>query len=565
MLQRPAARAHCSLATALARRPLSTARPGLRPELAWSRRRSSSTASSASSLSAPLDLGSNLRTATPEHNNYLGKILNARVYEAARETPLQHAPTLSLSTGNRVLIKREDLQPVFSFKIRGAYNKISQLSEAQREKGIVACSAGNHAQGVAMSASLLGIDAVIVMPRATPAIKVDAVRKMRGNVRLHGDTYDEAQTEAMRLVAEEGRTLIHPFDDPLVIAGQGTIGMEVLKQSTGKPLHAIFVCCGGGGMLAGVAAYVKRVRPGVKVIGVEAEDAAGMTASLRQGALTTLPSVGIFADGAAVKTVGQETFRICNELVDDMVTVSTDEICAAIKDGFMDTRCVLEPAGALAIAGVKRWAAQTGTTGQTLVVTASGANMDFDRLRFVSERADASETLLSVRIPERAGSFRALMRSIEPRNVTEFAYRHGDPEVASIYVSFQARGGDDAAAVLDAIQAEGCDASDLTRNELAKAHARHLVGGRSAIANEQLFRFEFPERPGALTTFLDALDDGWNVTLFHYRNHGHDIGRVLVGLQVPPDEQKRLDAFLRDLDYAHHVESSNPCFADFLR
>ena len=503
------------------------------------------------------------------HNNYLGKILNARVYELARETPLQHAANLSAQLQNRVLLKREDMQPVFSFKIRGAYNKIAQLSREQLAAGIVACSAGNHAQGVALSAVHLGIDAVIIMPTATPAIKVNAVRKLGGNVVLHGSNYDEAAAEAMRRVAQEGRTLIHPFDDPLVIAGQGTIAMEILKQTTGKPLHAIFVCCGGGGMLAGIAAYVKRVRPGVLVIGVEAEDAAGMTASIKAGKLTTLDQVGIFADGAAVRTVGTETFRICNELVDDMVTVSNDEICAAIKDGFMDTRSILEPAGALAIAGTKKWVAQSNVKDNTYVALASGANMDFDRLRFVSERADLSETLVSVEIPERPGAFRAMMNIVEPRNVTEFSYRYCDRKTAaSVMMSFQAKGPGDAQSVINALAADGCATRDLSGNELAKAHARHLVGGRSKtgeVENELLYRFEFPERPGALSQFLDTLNHGWNVSLFHYRNHGADIGRVLVGVQVPPDEVPQHRAFLDRLGYVYHPETENPVYQQFMR
>mmetsp|Transcript_33168 Transcript_33168/g.65978 ORF Transcript_33168/g.65978 Transcript_33168/m.65978 type:complete len:576 (-) Transcript_33168:315-2042(-) len=522
--------------------------------------------------------GSNVRGLG--HNNYLGKILNARVYEAARETPLQSAPILSARLGNTILIKREDLQPVFSFKIRGAYNKIAQLSREQLRAGIVACSAGNHAQGVALSAATLGTDAVIVMPKGTPAIKVDAVQKLHGNVLLHGSSYDEAQAEAMRLVELEGRTLIHPFDDPLVIAGQGTIGMEILKQTTGKQLDAVFVCCGGGGMLAGIAAYIKRVRPGVMVIGVEAADAAGMTESIRAGKRTTLDTVGIFADGAAVKTVGQETFRICNELVDEMVTVSTDEICAAIKDGFTETRCVLEPAGALAIAGVKRWVELTNARDLTFVVTASGANMDFDRLRFVSERADSSETMISVTIPERAGSFRSLIGHIEPRNVTEFSYRmrSGDAQQATVYLSFQARGSDgeerlsDAGAVIAAMRADGLHVSDLRENEMAKGHLRYLGGGRASVAGEHLFRFEFPERPGALVHFLDSLRisstdctaPGWNVSLFQYRNHGADIGRVLAGLQVPPEQEAQLETFLSKLGFNYSREDDNAVSQQFL-
>ena len=501
------------------------------------------------------------------HNNYLGKILNARVYEVSKETPLQYASVLSGQLRNTVHLKREDLQPVHSFKIRGAYNKIAQLSREQLKAGVVACSAGNHAQGVALSATALETDAVIVMPKGTPGIKVDAVRKRGATVLLHGDNYDEAQAEAMRLVELEGRTLIHPFDDPLVIAGQGTIGMEILKQMTGKRLDAIFVCCGGGGMLAGVAAYVKRVRPDVMVIGVEASDAAGMTTSIRAGQRTSLDSVGLFADGAAVKTVGAETFRICNELVDDMVTVTTDEICAAIKDGFMDTRCVLEPAGALAIAGVRRWVALTNARDQTYVVTASGANMDFDRLRFVSERADSSETHVSVVIPERPGAFKSLIEHIFPRNVTEFSYRMSDggSRGAAVFFSFQAQGTNtadkaaDAESLIRTMRSGGLDVTDLGKNELARCHLRSVGGGRANVPHERLIRFEFPERPGALSHFLDSMEQcgTWNVSLFQYRNHGADIGRVLAGLQVPPSEEAELDRWLGQLGYTFYHETDN--------
>uniref|UniRef100_A0A7S4ES75 Threonine dehydratase n=2 Tax=Chrysotila carterae TaxID=13221 RepID=A0A7S4ES75_CHRCT len=403
------------------------------------------------------------------------------------------------------------------------------------------------------------------MPKATPSIKVDAVRKLGVQPVLHGDNYDEAQAYAMKCVEEEGRTLIHPFDDPLVIAGQGTIGMEILKQTTGTPLHAIFVCCGGGGMLAGIAAYVKRVRPDVMVIGVEAEDAAGMTLSLRRGHRATLDEVGLFADGAAVKTVGSETFRVCHELVDDMVTVSTDEICAAIKDAFMDTRCVLEPAGALAIAGATKWAAATNTRDSTFVVTTSGANMNFDTLRYVSERTDASETLLSVEIPEKPGAFRKLISLLEPRNVTELSYRYRDSGQAIVYLSFQASCPLDKQKALQALGDDGCQAIDLTDNELAKAHARHLAGGRSSVENEFIYRFEFPERPGALVTFLDTLNAGWNVTMFHYRNHGSDVGRVLAGIQVPTEEKPLFDDFLQRLHYRYFAETDNPAVKHFFR
>eukprot|EP00968_Pinguiococcus_pyrenoidosus_P009960 scaffold775_cov274-Pinguiococcus_pyrenoidosus.AAC.2 len=417
---------------------------------------------------------------------YLARILNARVYDVCQETSLHPAPYLSRELGASILLKREDQQPVFSFKLRGAYNKLVNLTEAQRQAGVVACSAGNHAQGVAYSASKLKVSATIVMPVMTPAIKVDAVKAFGGptvSVKLHGSNYDEAAAEASRLVEEEGLTLVHPFNDPEVIAGQGTVGMEILKECTGRPLDAIFVCCGGGGMLAGVAAYVKRVRPNVQVLGVEADDAAGMTASLEAGRVVTLDHVGLFADGAAVKTVGSETFRICSKLVDGMVTVSTDEICQAIKETFNDTRSVMEPAGALAVAGAKKWLQESGAQGATVVAITSGANVDFNRLRFISERADASETMMAVSIPEVPGSFRRLYSCIHPRNVTEFSYRYHDDTTANIVISFQPRPGaikaEDTAEAARSLQDAGYSATDLSCNELAKAHLRHLAGGRS--------------------------------------------------------------------------------------
>ena len=504
---------------------------------------------------------------------YLSRVLNARVYDVCHETPLQYAPHMSRALGAEVYLKREDQQPVFSFKLRGAYNKIRGLTSEQLARGVVACSAGNHAQGVAYSAARLNVQATIVMPVMTPAIKVDAVRAFGGptvTVKLHGANYDEAAAEAGRLVEEEGYTLVHPFDDPEVIAGQGTIGMEILKATTGRPLDAIFVCCGGGGMLAGVAAYVKRVRPDVKVFGVEADDAAGMTESLKAGRVVTLPSVGLFADGAAVKTIGSETFRVCSELVDGMVTVSTDEICQAIKETFNDTRSVLEPAGALGVAGAKKWIRDAGAAGSHVVAITSGANVDFTRLRFVSERADASETLLAVEIPEIPGAFRKLYSHIYPRNVTEFSYRfHNGEGNANIIISFQARTGsvkqDDAEIVKSALAEAGYGVADLNGNEMAKAHVRHLAGGRSsAVTDERLVRFEFPEAPGALNNFLTKLDVGFNVSLFHYRNHGDDFGRVLVGLQVPKEENESFDAFLENLGYAYEDETGNECRGRFL-
>lgn len=524
---------------------------------------------------------------------YLSKILNARVYDACIETELQHAKNLSSHLKNTILLKREDTQPVFSFKIRGAYNKMAHLSEADLSRGVVCCSAGNHAQGVAMSARMLKCRAVIVMPIATPSIKVNSVRVHGGptvEVRLFGNNYDEAAEEAYRLMNEEDMVFVHPFDDPYVIAGQGTIGVEILKSCVSRPLDAIFVCCGGGGMLAGIAAYVKRVRPHVKVIGVEAADAAGMTTSIKHGKIVTLDQVGLFADGAAVRTIGKETFRICNLLVDEMITVTTDEICNAIKLSYNDARVVLEPAGALAVAGMKKFIIQNEIMNQTLVAITSGANMDFDRLRFVSERADGSEKTLAVTIPEQPGTFRALYKMIWPRNVTEFSYRYSDGNYdrsksndtkdthhvnkAHIFISFQpvVNVENDFEGVMANLKEYGFDCYDITTNELAKVHVRHLAGGRARGAvNERLFRFEFPESPGALQRFLMSLDMDWNVSLFHYRNHGDDFGRVLVGIQVPPstsgsiDENKQLQSFLSSLGYRYVEETDNPVYHTFLR
>jgi threonine dehydratase len=471
---------------------------------------------------------------------------------------------------NTILLKREDTQPVFSFKIRGAYNKMAHLTRAELDAGVVACSAGNHAQGVALSARMLGCRAVIVMPLATPSIKVNAVRTHGGKtveVRLFGNNYDEAATEAKRLQVQESMTFVHPFDDPLTIAGQGTIGVEILKDCVSRPLDAIFVCCGGGGMLAGIAAYVKRVRPNVKVIGVEAADAAGMTTSIREGKLVTLESVGLFADGAAVRTVGVETFRICNHLVDDMITVDTDEICSAIKLTYNDARVVMEPAGALAVAGMKKYVEDNEITGQTFVAITSGANMDFDRLRFVSERADGSERTLAISIPEAAGSFRALYSLIWPRNVTEFSYRFESEADAHVLISFQPVMNieNDFEGIMHNLKEKNFSCLDLTHNELAKIHVRHMAGGRSNVENERLFRFEFPESPGALQRFLMSLDMSWNVSLFHYRNHGDDFGRVLVGIQVPEESDKAMQTFLSTLGYRYEEETNNPVYRTFLR
>lgn len=503
----------------------------------------------------------------PPADDYLKRILTSRVYEAAVETPLQKAKGLSALLGNDIYLKREDLQPVFSFKLRGAYNRIAQLTEEEAGAGIVACSAGNHAQGVAFAANKFSIDAKIVMPLPTPQIKVDGVREQGGkwaHVILHGDNYDEAYAEAARLVQQEQRTLIHPFDDPATIAGQGTIGLEIVKQMTGQPVDGIFCCVGGGGLLAGVAAYVKRVRPEIAIIGVEAADSAAMTESLLAGRRVTLSDVGLFADGAAVKQVGAETFRLAQNLVDEMILVSTDQICAAIKQAFLETRTIMEPAGALGLAGCVKHILSTGKKGCTFICITSGANMNFDRLRFVAENSDQSETLMSVEIPERPGAFLELYSLIHPRNVTEFSYRYQPGKSASIIMSFQAGGESDVGDVVEALMARGFDALDLSKNEMARTHARYLAGGRAQVENEKLLRFEFPEKPGALRRFLESLGESYNVSLFHYRNQGSDVGRVLAGIQVPPEEEESFESFLAALNYKYVDETENKVYQQFL-
>lgn len=486
-----------------------------------------------------------------------------------------HSTSINTTTtqllNNTVYLKREDTQPVFSFKIRGAYNKMASLSEEALARGVVACSAGNHAQGVALSARMLGCRAVICMPMATPAIKVNSVRAHGGDtveVRLFGNNYDEAAAEAKRLMQEEGLSMIHPFDDPEVIAGQGTIALEILKKCVSHPVDAIFVCCGGGGMLAGIAAYVKQVRPSVKVYGVEASDAAGMTASLAAGKVVTLPSVGLFADGAAVRTIGSETFRVCNKYVDGMVTVDTDQLCNAIKLTYNDARVILEPAGALAVAGLKKFTEENNITGQTFVAITSGANMDFNRLRVVSERADDSERTVQITIPEKPGSFRLMYSKIWPRNVTEFSYRYESGQEANVFLSFQPLPNveGDYEQVIESLESENFPCNDLSHNELAKTHIRHLAGGRSGATHERLFRFHFPESPGALQRFLDSLNMKWNISLFHYRNYGDDFGRCLVGIQQNHGVQcEGMNQFLKDLGYEYVEETKNSAYTKFLR
>ncbi len=501
------------------------------------------------------------------HPDYLEKILNARVYDVAIETPLEPASNLSGRAGNRILLKREDMQPVFSFKLRGAYNKMANLSPAQRKRGVIAASAGNHAQGVALSAQKMGCRAVIVMPTTTPQIKIDAVRKRGGEVVLAGDSYDEAYAAALELEKKQKLTFVHPYDDPDVIAGQGTIGMEILRQHP-EPIDAVFCCVGGGGLISGVAAYIKRLRPQTKIIGVEAADADAMDRSLKAGKRVRLEQVGLFADGAAVKYVGQETFRLCQLYVDEMILVDTDAICAAIKDVFEDTRSILEPAGALAVAGAKEWARRNKAKDKTLVAVASGANMNFDRLRFVAERAEVGEqreAVLAVTLPEKPGSYKKFVSLIGSRNITEFNYRFHDRKEAHVFVGIQVANRAESLKLIDQLRKNGYATLDLTDDEMAKLHVRHLVGGHAPHADHEiLYRFEFPERPGALMNFLNRMSAGWNISLFHYRNHGADYGRVLVGMQVPPGEMKEFRAFLKNLGYRYWDESKNPAYGLFL-
>ena len=503
-----------------------------------------------------------------KREDYLERILRARVYDVAIESPLELAPALSKRIGNRLLLKREDLQPVFSFKLRGAYNKMVSFAPHKLARGVIAASAGNHAQGVALAAQKLGCRATIVMPVTTPRIKVDAVAARGARVVLHGDGYAEAYAHAMKLKRRLGLSFVHPYDDPEVIAGQGTIGMEILRQSE-RPIDAVFVAVGGGGLISGIASYLKHLRPGIKVIGVEPDDADAMARSLKAGRRVKLDHVGLFADGVAVKEVGKETFRLCRKLVDEMVVVDTDAICAAIKDVFEDTRVVLEPAGALAIAGAKSWVERHGARGKTLVAVASGANTNFDRLRFVAERAEVGEqreAVLAVTVPERRGSFRRFCGAIGARSITEFNYRMAGAEQAHIFVGVEARGRIATTRLVRGLRRAGFQTSDLSNNEVAKAHVRHMVGGHSPLArHELLYRFEFPERPGALMKFLTAMNPTWNISLFHYRNHGADYGSILVGIQVPPREMGDFRRFLARLGYPASDETRNLAYRLFLK
>ncbi|MCB1615468.1 MAG: threonine ammonia-lyase, biosynthetic [Pseudomonadales bacterium] len=499
---------------------------------------------------------------------YIKKILDARVYDVAIETPIDHAVFLSERLNNTVLIKREDLQPVFSFKLRGAYNKMCQLTDSEKACGVVAASAGNHAQGVALSAAKMGIKATIVMPSTTPQIKVDAVKARGGKVVLHGDTYDEASTFAKALVREKGMCYVHPYDDPDVIAGQGTIGMEILRQHTGK-IDAIFLPVGGGGLCAGVSAYVKYVRPETRIIAVEPEDAACLKAAMEKGRRVKLPHVGLFADGAAVAQIGKETFRVLRKTVDEVMTVSTDEICAAIKDIFDDTRSIAEPAGALALAGLKKYVETHKVSNQTLLAVDSGANTNFDRLRFISEQTEIGEkreAILAVTIPEKPGSFKKFCQTIGKRNITEFNYRFNDDKDAHIFVGIQVSPqGRDREELKAVLEKRGYPVMDMTDNDIAKLHVRHMVGGHApGVEHELVYRFEFPERPGALLQFLTGLGERWNISMFHYRNHGAAYGRVLVGMQVPENERSQVESYLKQLNYPYRDESKNPAYQLFL-
>jgi len=500
-------------------------------------------------------------------NGYLKRILNARVYDVAIETPLEVAPNLSLRTGNTIFLKREDMQPVFSFKLRGAYNKMAQLTPGQLKRGVITASAGNHAQGVALSAQKLGCKAVIVVPTTTPQIKIQAIAGRGAKVVLHGDSYSDAYQHALELEQQSRMTFVHPYDDADVIAGQGTIAMEILRQHT-QAIHAIFVPIGGGGLIAGVAAYVKQLRPDIKIIGVQPVDSDAMYRSLKAGKRVTLEHVGLFADGVAVKLVGTETFRLCRKLVDEIILVDTDTVCAALKDVFEDTRSILEPAGALAIAGAKLYAARENLKGETLVAIASGANMNFDRLRFVAERAEIGEqreSILAVSIPETPGSFRKFCALLGKRSITEFNYRFADSKVAHVFVGIQVRDQQETSELVGKLQRNKLATLDLSDNEMAKLHLRHLVGGHAPeVKDEILFRFEFPERPGALMNFLNSMSHNWNISLFHYRNHGADYGRVLVGMQVPHHDKKALKTFLDTLGYCYWDESGNPAYQLFL-
>jgi threonine dehydratase len=500
--------------------------------------------------------------------DYVRKILTSAVYEVAEETPLDAMRLLSTKLGQDILLKREDLQPVFSFKIRGAHNRMSQLTAEERARGVICASAGNHAQGVALSATRLGVRSIIVMPTTTPEIKIGAVKRLGGEVVLFGEGFDAARAHAAGLAERHGYVFVHPFDDPDVIAGQGTIGMELLRQHPGD-IGAIYVPIGGGGLAAGIAAFVKFLRPEIKVIGVEPEESASMKAAISAGHPVTLNEVGLFADGVAVREVGEETFRICRDLLDGIITVNADEICAAIKDIFDDMRAIAEPAGALALAGLRRHVEMGAAPKGSLIAINSGANVNFDRLRYVAERAEIgerAEALLAVTIPEKPGSYRAFMRLLGRRAITEFNYRYAHGQDAHIFVGVKLTGADrEKREIIDLLTGNGLAVTDMTDNEVAKLHVRYMVGGRvSGLSHEVVFRFEFPERPGALLKFLEGLNDSWNISLFHYRNHGADYGRVLVGVQVPPETRRDFYAHIDAIGFPYWDETENPAYRQFL-
>jgi threonine dehydratase len=499
---------------------------------------------------------------------YLKMILKARVYDVARETPLDYVPEISRRLGNQVWLKREDLQPVFSYKLRGAYNLMSSLSPQERARGVIAASAGNHAQGVALAARHLGIRALIVMPKTTPEIKVAAVRRLGAQIVLHGNTYDEASDHARMLEREQELVFIPPYDHPLVIAGQGTVAMEIMRQHEGA-LDAIFVPVGGGGLIAGVSAYVKELEPGIRIIGVECDEAPCMQRALACGERVVLEHVGIFADGAAVRQAGEEPFRIARQCVDEMLLVNTDEICAAIKDIFEDTRAIAEPAGALALAGLKQFVARERIGNRRMIAIFSGANVNFDRLRHIAELAELGEQremLLGVTIPEVPGSFRAFCHALGPRLITEFNYRYSSSERAHVFAGVQLRhGAEERRALVANLRDRGYEVLDITDDEMAKLHVRHMVGGHGGnVENELLYRFEFPERPGALLHFLNQMGGRWNISLFHYRNHGAAYGRVLMGIQVPDADRAAFGRFLEGLDLSYSEETGNPAYRMFL-
>ena len=500
---------------------------------------------------------------------YVEKILKARVYDVANETPLDDMPRLSQRLNNTLLLKREDLQPVFSFKLRGAYNRMSQLSAEERLQGVVAASAGNHAQGVALAAKKMAISALIVMPKTTPAIKVEAVQALGADIALHGNSYDDACSYALDIAKKQGRTFIHPYDDPEVIAGQGTIGMEIMRQHP-EPLYAVFVPVGGGGLIAGISAYIKAFWPEIKVIGVEPADAACLKVALEAGERVVLDQVGLFADGTAVRQIGEEPFRIARETVDDVILVDSDEICAAIMDIFDDTRSIAEPSGALAVAGAKKYIAREKLQNERIVVIDSGANINFDRLRHVAERAELGErreVVFAVKIEEKPGSFQQFCQALSEYGITEFNYRYADNVEAQIYVGVRINGSEnERKALFDSLDTAGYQWADFSDNETAKLHVRYMVGGHAPqVENERLYRFEFPERPGALLRFLTRMGQRWNISLFHYRNHGAAYGRVLVGMQVPTEDMSIFQQFLDDVGYRYWCETDNPAYDLFLK